>query len=93
MCISETIWVTEVAQILKRNFSDQGYKIEIRQLPDFFVHFYARFDKSVKSVVDNICREFRLSNQKIKKDLNWQPCSAEEAILAMGESLVQLGVV
>jgi hypothetical protein len=57
------------------------------------VKFYALFDKSVKGEVPNLGRELRVSNQKTRDELGIQFHSAEEALIAMAESLIRLGVV
>ena len=79
--------------ILNQRFAGQGYKIPTRQLPDILVRLFALFDESARSVVDDLGREIKYSNQRITQDLGWKPRSAEEAILAMAESLIQHGLV
>ena len=93
ICASEFIWLTDVAKLLHRNFAGQGYKVSTLQFPNWFVKFYALFDKSVKGEVPNLGRELRVSNQKTRDELGIQFHSAEEALIAMAESLIRLGVV
>jgi len=93
ICASELIWLTDVAKVLNKNFAKQGYKISTLQFPDWFVKFYALFDQSVKGEVPNLGKEISISNRKIKDELGIQFRSAEEAVIAMGESLIQLGVI
>jgi len=93
ICASELIWLTDVAKLLNKNFAKRGYKVSTLQFPDWFVKFYALLDKSVKSEVPNLGKESRVSNQKIKDQLGIQFRSAEEAVLSMAESLIQLGVI
>lgn len=93
ICSSELIWFTDVAKLLKKNFADRGYKVSTLQFPDWLVKLYALFDKSVRSEVPELGRELRLSNQKIRDELGIQFRSAEEAIITMAESLIQLGAV
>jgi dihydroflavonol-4-reductase len=93
ICAVDSIWFKEMCEILHHRFADQGYKIPTRELPDILIRLFALVDTSAQSVVDDLGRELIFSNQRIKKELNWQPRSAEEAVLAMAESLIQLGVV
>ncbi len=93
ICSSELIWLIDLAKILKSNFADRGYKIATLQLPNWFVKIYAQIDKSVRSEVPNLGKELRVSNQKIQDELGIQFRSAQEAIIAMAESLIQLGIV
>ena len=93
ICASELIWLTDVVKALNKNFAGQGYKISTLQFPDWFVKLYALFDKSVKGEVPNLGKAIRVSNQKIKDELSLQFRSAEEAVVAMAESLIHLGIV
>ena len=93
ICAVESIWFTEVAQILQRNFAYRGYKISTRQIPDFLTRLFAYVDKSARSIQNYLGREIKFSNQHIIQDLNWKPRSAEEAIVAMADSLIQHGIV
>ena len=93
ICASEFIWLNDVAKLLNKNFAKRGYKVSTLQFPDWFVKFYALLDKSVKGEVPNLGKENRVSNQKIKDQLGIQFRSAEEAVLSMAESLIQLGVI
>jgi nucleoside-diphosphate-sugar epimerase len=93
LCVSGALWFVEIARILQENFADQGYRIPGRQMPDSFVRIFALFDKSARSILDGLGQEVKFTNQKIIEDLGWQPKSAEEAIVAMGASLIHLGVV
>lgn len=93
ICASEFIWLTDVAKLLNKNFAKRGYKVSTLQFPDWFVKFYAFFDKSIKGEVPNLGKESRVSNQKIKDELGIQFRGAEEAVTSMAESLIQLGVI
>ena len=93
ICASELIWLTDIARLLNENFTKRGYKVSTLQFPDWLVKFYAFFDKSVKGEVPNLGRELSVSNQKIKDELGIQFRSAKEAIIAMAESLIHLGVL
>jgi dihydroflavonol-4-reductase len=93
LCAVDALWFQEMCEILQRHFANQGYKIPTRQLPDIFVRLFALFDKSARSVIDDLGREIKFSNQRIIQELNWKPRSAEEAIVAMAESLIQHGIV
>ena len=93
ICASELIWLTDLAKLLNKNFTERGYKVSTLQFPDWVVKIYALFDKSVKGEVPNLGKELRISNKKIKDALGIQFRSADEAIIAMAESLIQLGVI
>jgi nucleoside-diphosphate-sugar epimerase len=93
ICASEAIWLTDVAKALNNNFAEQGFKISTVQFPNWFVKVYALFDKTVKGEVPNLGKEIRISNCKIKDELGMRFRSAEESVVAMGRSLIELGVL
>jgi nucleoside-diphosphate-sugar epimerase len=59
----------------------------------FLVRLLALFDKKIARVADDLNWNYELSDEKIKRILKWNPRSAEEAILAMAESLIEHGLV
>jgi dihydroflavonol-4-reductase len=93
LCATDTLWFREICQILHQQFASRGYKTSTLQMPDIFVRVFAIFDKSARGILDDLGREIKISNQRIIQELNWQPRSAEEAIVAMAESLIHHGIV
>ena len=93
-CPAATVWIKDVADILNKQFSGRGYtKIPRVVIPVFLVRTLALFDKRIALVTPSLNWDFELSNAKIKRILNWQPHSKEEAILSMAESLIEQGFV
>jgi nucleoside-diphosphate-sugar epimerase len=92
-CAAENAWMREIAEILNNHFSNQGYKIPTRELPNFLVRFVALFDKTVRLVVSNLGQRSEISNKFIKKVLDWNPRSLEEMVVAMGKSMIEHGIV
>jgi len=77
-CISEVLLWKDVIGILGEHFSEQGFKIDA---------------KAHQEHQDETSTFYKISNKKIMQELGWIPRSAEEAIIAMGESLVQFKIV
>lgn len=92
-CCVDFVWMKEMAVILNEHFADRGYKTPTRTLPDFVVRFIGLFDKVAAVTVPRLGLELHVSNERIKRVLGWQPRSAEESIVATGESLIDLGLV
>jgi nucleoside-diphosphate-sugar epimerase len=92
-CSAENAWMKEIAEILNDHFSNQGYKIPTRELPNFLIRLVGLFDKTVRLVVGNLGIRFEISNQCTKKVLDWNPRSLEEMVVAMGKSMIEHGVV
>lgn len=93
ICPAGTVWLKEMADILYKKYAARGYKIHTMQFPVFLVRILALFDKKIARVIDDLEWDFEFSDEKIKRILKWNPRSAEEAILAMAESLIEHGLV
>jgi nucleoside-diphosphate-sugar epimerase len=50
-------------------------------------------DSAVKQILPELGKHKNATNAKARRVLGWAPRSNEEAILATGESLVQLGLL
>lgn len=93
ICSADSIWLGEIATILNRHFAHKGYKVPTRKLPDFAVRLAGWFDPTIKLVIDNLGKENLVSNQQMRMVLNIQPRSAEEAVVSMAQSFIDLKVV
>jgi len=89
----DALWVSEVARILHDGLGAAGKRVPTRELPNFVVRALALFNPSVRSMVHDLGVFKLLSNQKARTVLRWQPRSPEEALIEMGESLLQRGLV
>lgn len=77
-CVTDVLGRQEIINILDQHFSSRGYKILTEESSDS---------------ADEVGELFDVSNERIVQELGWQPRSAKEAIIAMGESLIQYGLV
>jgi nucleoside-diphosphate-sugar epimerase len=89
----EFIYAIECAKILKEHLGEFGKRVPTRELPDWLVRIAANFFPDLRAIVPELGIPKQASNAKARRLLDWQPRSNEEAILATGESLVQLGLV
>jgi len=92
-CFADGIWMPEIAEVLKRQFGNQGYKISTRQMPAILMRLLALFNTDAKQALDRLNRETHFSNNRIKTELHWQPRMAEEMIVDTGASLMEHGIV
>jgi len=92
-CAIEFGWIDEVGEILAKRFGPDGWRIPTRKLPNFIVRIVAMFDPTVKTVVSDLGRVRNVSNDRIRRVLNWQPHSLEEMVVSMGETMIQQGIV
>jgi dihydroflavonol-4-reductase len=92
-CAIEFGWIDEVGEILAKRFGPEGWRIPTRKLPNFIVRIVAMFDPTVKTVVSDLGRVRNVSNDRIRRVLNWQPHALEEMVVSMGETMIQQGIV
>ncbi|HTB97460.1 MAG TPA: aldehyde reductase [Terracidiphilus sp.] len=83
----------EIARFLKAHLGEAARHVPTRELPDWLVRL-ARFkDASVKQILPELGKDKNATSAKAQRVLGWKPRSAEESIVATGESLVKLGLV
>jgi dihydroflavonol-4-reductase len=92
-CAIEFSWIDEVADILAKRFGPEGWKVPTRKLPSFMVRLVAMFDPTVRTVVSDLGRVRQVSSDRIRSVLSWQPHSLEEMTIAMGETMIEQGIV
>lgn len=91
LCSGGTMWVKDIAALLHKKYASRGYKINTLEFPVFIVKLLALFDKKIALVVGSLGWDYELSSEKAKGMLKWNPRSAEEALLAMADSLIEQG--
>ena len=92
ICAGEHYWMIDVAKVLDRHFRPRGYKVPTRKIPAWLLRLAARFDKTLRLVVNEIGLRQDVSHERAIKVLGWEPRGLEEMVVAMGESLIQHGV-
>lgn len=89
----ESIWMADVAKILKNNLGDAGEKVKTMELPNSLLRVLALKDPIVKSIVPLLGRVMNVTSAKAIGMLDWRPRGTEEAILATAESLIKLNLL
>jgi len=92
-CAIDHAWMSDIAEILDKNFSDRGYRIPTRRVPNFVMRLVAIFDKAAKLAVGDLGKRQDISNARIKDVLGWKPRPLDEMVVAMGDSLIEHNVV
>jgi len=85
--------ILEIARVLKRRLGPSAKKVPTLQLPNWVVRLAAMRDPSLRQIVPELGKIKNASHEKATRLLGWVPRSAEDAILATGESLLRLGVL
>lgn len=78
LCLADVLWWQELIEILDKEFASRDYRVVTQERP---------------APEDGSNLLYKVSNERIVQELGWQPRSAEEAIVAMGESLIMHKVV
>lgn len=86
----ESIWMVEVAKILKKNLGAAADKVHAKELPNTLLRVAALKDPMVKSMLPLLGRIFNVTSAKAIRVLGWSPRTTEEAITATAESMIRL---
>lgn len=89
----ESIWMVEVARILKQNMGVLAEKVNVKELPNTLVRIAALTNPTAKAVVPFLGKVMNTTNEKAVNMLGWSPRSTEEAIVATAESLIRLKII
>ncbi|HEY4453963.1 MAG TPA: aldehyde reductase [Pseudonocardiaceae bacterium] len=89
----DSLWASEIARILRDGLGDAGKRVPTRALPNVVVRALALVNSSVRPMVHDLGVFKPLSNDKPRRVLGWQPRSAEDALIATGESLLRRGLI
>ena len=68
-------------------------KVKARELPIWFMKFFAVFNPIARSIKNDLGFLYDVSNEKMKKDLKISPIPSKEAIQATAKSLIDLNLV
>jgi dihydroflavonol-4-reductase len=83
----------DIALILKRRLGTAAKRVPTRQLPNWLVRLAALRDPAVAQIVPELGNRKNATNAKARRVLGWAPRSAEDAVMATAESLLDLGLV
>jgi dihydroflavonol-4-reductase len=89
----ESLWMVEIAKLLKARMGAAGKAVSTRVLPNLLVRSMALTSPAMKGLVPLLGADLAASGEKARRLLGWAPRSREDAIVASAESLVRLGLV
>ena len=89
----DTISMLELAKVLRARMGEAAKRVPTREIPNWVVRLVAMRDTAVKAILPELGQIKRVTNEKAKRVLGWQPRSNEEAIVAAAESLIRLGLL
>lgn len=81
----------EIAHILKQQYPNR--KIPTKVLPNFAARLFSIFEPSLKPILLELGIKRITESNKAKKELDWQPFSPGEAVIACAKSAFENGIV
>ncbi|HZZ89266.1 MAG TPA: hypothetical protein VFE13_13135 [Caulobacteraceae bacterium] len=89
----DSLWMAEVAKLLRARLGEAADKVSTRELPNWMVRLAAQTNPAMKGILPILGRRMNATSAKAIRLLGWAPRSREGAIVAAAESLVRLGLV
>ncbi|WP_173923260.1 aldehyde reductase [Agromyces sp. Marseille-P2726] len=89
----DPITFPDLARLLRDRLGHDARRVTTRVLPDWLVRVGARFSTELRAVAPQLDRRQGASHEKATRMLGWNPRSTEDAIVASGRSLIELGLV
>ena len=89
----DSLSVLDLSNILQKHFKGELNKLPKKEMPNFLVKIVALFRPDLKELTPNLGVIRRATNEKAREKLNWEPRSADEAIIATAESLLKMNLV
>ena len=89
----KAISMLDIADILRSGLGAKATKVPKKELPNWLIRLIALFNPKVRLVVPHLGMVKEASHEKASRLLDWQPRSNADAVLATGQSLVDLGLV
>lgn len=89
----KSMWMIEVAELLRERFGKAAEKVSTQVWPDEQVRIAAETNEQLKGVVPLLNYDMSASGEKAERLLGWAPRPKEEAIVASAESLIRLGLL
>lgn len=83
----------DIARILKDRFGERGFRVPTRKIPGWLLKLVATWDRTARLAVQELGKRQDLSTRKAREVLGFSPRSLEEMVVAMGESMIERGVV
>lgn len=86
----ESIWLVDVANILKKHLGDAAAKVNAKELPNTLLRIASLKDSTIKGMLPLLGVVMNVTSEKAIRVLKWSPRNREEAILATANSLIRL---
>ena len=89
----EVMSMLDIAKVLKAHLGDAARKVPTRELPNWIVRIFARFDPSMRQLLPMLGKIRNATSAKAERLLGWKPRPREDVIVDTARSLLKLGIV
>lgn len=89
----ESLWMVDVAKILKRRLGASADKVSTRVVPNWLFRLAALRNQSLRGLVPLLGVNLNATSEKAMRLLDWHPRAPEESIVATAQSLIGLGLL
>ncbi|MGV3620540.1 MAG: NAD-dependent epimerase/dehydratase family protein [Archangium sp.] len=87
------VQMEEVAQLLSKHFGPRGFKVPTRRIPRWVLKVVALWQPAARLTANELGKRQDITDALARKTFDYTPRSFDESLIAMGESMVALGVV
>jgi dihydroflavonol-4-reductase len=85
--------IQEIARLLRARLGEAARRVPTRTLPDWTIQLAALFSPTTRQIIPELGQLRRVSSEKARRLLLWEPRPREDAILATADSLIRLGLL
>lgn len=89
----DSLWMSEVAKVLRRRMGRAGSKVSTWELPNWLVRVAARRNLGWKGIARLLGSTMSAKSETAIRLPGWPPSSSEVAIVATAESLIRFGLL
>ena len=89
----KSLWVKEIADIMRKEFEHQGYRIPSRNLPKALAWVVKFFDDRLKALYPMIGKVITYNNERVKQDFGIEFHDVKSTFFDFCYSAIELGVV
>ena len=89
LAVGPSLWISDMAKILRGRLGAEGEKVPRRTFPDAFVRLAARFDPSLRSFTGDLGKQLQFSHEKAEQRLGWKPRPVADTLVDCATSLLE----
>ncbi|MEO3930595.1 hypothetical protein ABGB07_43120 [Micromonosporaceae bacterium B7E4] len=87
------IAMKQIGAVLKAHLADAAKRVPSRSIPNTVVRIAAVFSPEFRPIVPDLGHVKKISNEKARRLLRWEPRNPEDAIIASAESMIKKSLV